>query len=94
MTNNKTRVFGLDLMRAMAIAMVLCSHILWIYNPKDEIIKQFFSLFVKYSDFERNKKHLYIKSSRINKSSSFCNLDFLIVFTSFRHSKWIRWHLR
>ena len=41
MTNNKTRVFGLDLMRAMAIAMVLCSHILWIYNPKDEIIKQF-----------------------------------------------------
>ena len=42
MTNNKTRVFGLDLMRAMAIAMVLCSHILWIYNPKDEIIKQFF----------------------------------------------------
>ena len=45
MTNNKTRVFGLDLMRAMAISMVLCSHILWIYNPKDEIIKQFFSLF-------------------------------------------------
>jgi len=45
MTNNKTRVFGLDLMRAMAIAMVLSSHILWIYNPKDEIIKQFFSLF-------------------------------------------------
>ena len=45
MTNNKTRVFGLDLMRAMAITMVLCSHILWIYNPKDEIIKQFFSLF-------------------------------------------------
>jgi hypothetical protein len=41
MTNNKTRVFGLDLMRAMAIAMVLSSHILWIYNPKDEIIKRY-----------------------------------------------------
>ena len=46
MTNNtKPRVFGLDLMRAMAICMVLCSHILWIYNPNDGIIRQLFALF-------------------------------------------------
>ncbi len=47
MRNNSTanRVFGLDLMRAMAIAMVLCSHILWIYNPNDGIIRQLFALF-------------------------------------------------
>ena len=46
MTNKTTeRVFGLDLMRAMAICMVLCSHILWIYNPKDGIIRQLFALF-------------------------------------------------
>ncbi len=47
MKNNTTtpRVFGLDLMRAMAIAMVLCSHILWIYNPNDGIIRQLFALF-------------------------------------------------
>jgi peptidoglycan/LPS O-acetylase OafA/YrhL len=47
MTNNTVvhRVFGLDLMRAMAIAMVLCSHILWIYNPDDGIIRQLFALF-------------------------------------------------
>ena len=38
------RVFGLDLMRAMAIIMVLSSHILWIYNPEDGIIKQLFPL--------------------------------------------------
>jgi peptidoglycan/LPS O-acetylase OafA/YrhL len=42
---NNTRVFGLDLMRAMAITMVLCSHILWIYNPNDGIIRQLFALF-------------------------------------------------
>ena len=45
MTNNTNRVFGLDLMRAMAIAMVLCSHILWIYNPNDGMIRQLFALF-------------------------------------------------
>lgn len=45
MTNNTQRVFGLDLMRAMAISMVLCSHILWIYNPNDGIIRQLFALF-------------------------------------------------
>lgn len=32
-------------MRAMAITMVMCSHILWIYNPKDGIIRQLFALF-------------------------------------------------
>jgi peptidoglycan/LPS O-acetylase OafA/YrhL len=41
----KNRIFGLDLMRAMAITMVLCSHILWIYNPDDGIIRQLFALF-------------------------------------------------
>lgn len=46
MADNITqRVFGLDLMRAMAITMVLCSHILWIYNPNDGIIRQLFALF-------------------------------------------------
>ncbi|WP_293891706.1 acyltransferase family protein [Flavobacterium sp.] len=46
MTNNaKPRIFGLDLMRAMAISMVLCSHILWIYNPNDGLIRQLFALF-------------------------------------------------
>lgn len=45
MTNNTQRVFGLDLMRAMAITMVLCSHILWIYNPNDGLFRQLFALF-------------------------------------------------
>lgn len=45
MVNNTRRIFGLDLMRAMAITMVLCSHILWIYNPNDGIIRQLFALF-------------------------------------------------
>jgi peptidoglycan/LPS O-acetylase OafA/YrhL len=45
MANNTQRVFGLDLMRSMAITMVLCSHILWIYNPNDGIIRQLFALF-------------------------------------------------
>ena len=40
-----TRVFGLDLMRAMAITMVLCSHILWIYNHNDGFICPLFALF-------------------------------------------------
>ena len=39
------RFFGLDLMRALAICMVLCSHILWIYNPDDGIIRQLLTLF-------------------------------------------------
>lgn len=45
MTNKTPRIFGLDLMRAMAITMVLCSHLLWIYNPADGIIRQLFALF-------------------------------------------------
>ncbi|HNP32109.1 MAG TPA: acyltransferase [Flavobacterium sp.] len=45
MTNNTQRIFGLDLMRAMAITMVLCSHILWIYEPKDGIVRQLLALF-------------------------------------------------
>lgn len=47
MTNNSItqRVFGLDLMRAIAITMVLCSHILWIYVPDDGFIRQLFALF-------------------------------------------------
>jgi peptidoglycan/LPS O-acetylase OafA/YrhL len=45
MINNASRIFGLDLMRAMAITMVLCSHILWIYNPNGGIIRQLFALF-------------------------------------------------
>lgn len=45
MSDTTQRIFGLDLMRAMAISMVLCSHILWIYNPADGIIRQLFALF-------------------------------------------------
>lgn len=43
--NNTQRVFGLDLMRAMAISMVVSAHILWIYKPGDGIIRQLFALF-------------------------------------------------
>lgn len=39
------RIFGLDVMRAMAIIMVLCSHILWIYPQNSSMISQFFQLF-------------------------------------------------
>lgn len=47
MTNStiSQRVFGLDLMRTIAITMVLCAHILWIYNPNDGFIRQLFALF-------------------------------------------------
>ncbi|MDN3677955.1 acyltransferase [Flavobacterium paronense] len=45
MADKAQRVFGLDLMRAMAICMVLCSHILWIYVPEDGLIRQLFALF-------------------------------------------------
>lgn len=47
MTNStiSQRVFGLDLMRTIAISMVLCAHILWIYNPNDGFIRQLFALF-------------------------------------------------
>lgn len=39
------RIFGLDVMRAAAIMMVLSSHILWIYPPSSSMISQFFQLF-------------------------------------------------
>lgn len=39
------RIFGLDVMRAIAILMVLCSHILWIYPKSDGFITQLFSFF-------------------------------------------------
>jgi peptidoglycan/LPS O-acetylase OafA/YrhL len=42
--NNK-RIFGLDLMRATAITMVLCSHVLWIYPDNSSIIAQLFTVF-------------------------------------------------
>jgi peptidoglycan/LPS O-acetylase OafA/YrhL len=41
----RKRIFGLDLMRASAIVMVLCSHILWIYPKSSGIISQLFALF-------------------------------------------------
>jgi peptidoglycan/LPS O-acetylase OafA/YrhL len=39
------RIFGLDLMRAAAILMVLSSHILWIYPPQSSLLSQVFQLF-------------------------------------------------
>lgn len=39
------RIIGLDVMRAIAILMVLCSHILWIYPKNEGIITQLFSFF-------------------------------------------------
>lgn len=39
------RIFGLDLMRAVAILMVLSSHILWIYGEGTSIIHSFFQVF-------------------------------------------------
>lgn len=44
-TNNKQRIFGLDLMRAVAILMVLSSHVLWIYPNKKNIITSAFEVF-------------------------------------------------
>lgn len=43
--NNSKRIFGLDLMRAIAIIMVLCSHCLWIYPKSDSTVSQIFRLF-------------------------------------------------
>lgn len=43
--NNTQRIFGLDLMRAFAILMVLCSHILWIYPAKRNFITSAFEVF-------------------------------------------------
>lgn len=39
------RVFGLDLMRAAAILMVLSSHVLWIYPPQISLLSEIFHLF-------------------------------------------------
>lgn len=41
----KNRIFGLDLMRAIAILMVLSSHSLWIYPPSSNLISQICQLF-------------------------------------------------
>ena len=43
--NRTNRIFGLDLMRATAILMVLCSHLLWIYPNANHIVSQVFTLF-------------------------------------------------
>lgn len=42
---DKQRVFGLDVMRATAILMVLCSHILSIYPKSNNIISEIFKFF-------------------------------------------------
>ena len=41
----KDRIFGLDLMRTVAILMVLSSHSLWIYPPNNNLITQVCHLF-------------------------------------------------
>jgi peptidoglycan/LPS O-acetylase OafA/YrhL len=41
----KNRVFGLDLMRAIAILMVLFGHSLWLFPPSQKFIYQIFVLF-------------------------------------------------
>jgi len=43
--NNPQRIFGLDLMRAVAILMVLSSHCLWIYPESNSFIAQLLKLF-------------------------------------------------
>lgn len=43
--HNPQRIFGLDLMRATAILMVLCSHCLWIFPPSDSFVAQLCKLF-------------------------------------------------
>jgi peptidoglycan/LPS O-acetylase OafA/YrhL len=45
MNSPKNRIFGLDLMRAIAILMVLSSHSLWIYPPNTNLITQICQLF-------------------------------------------------
>jgi len=44
-TNNHTRIFGLDLMRTIAILMVLSGHCLWIYPQDDSLFHQLLQLF-------------------------------------------------
>ena len=43
--NLKQRIFGLDVLRAAAIIMVVCSHILWIYPKSNAFISTLFELF-------------------------------------------------
>ncbi|WP_140002291.1 acyltransferase family protein [Flavobacterium microcysteis] len=43
--HNPHRIFGLDLMRAVAILMVLSSHCLWIYPESNSFIAQLLKLF-------------------------------------------------
>lgn len=43
--NLKQRIFGLDVLRAAAIIMVVCSHILWIYPKSNAFIPTLFELF-------------------------------------------------
>lgn len=43
--SNQNRIFGLDLMRALAILMVLSSHILWIYPSNSSLVAQVFQYF-------------------------------------------------
>lgn len=44
-TQKNPRIFGLDLMRAIAILMVLSSHILWIYPPMSNSLVTIFHWF-------------------------------------------------
>jgi len=44
-TQETTRIFGLDLMRAIAIVMVLAGHCLWIYPQDDSFFHQLLQLF-------------------------------------------------
>ena len=43
--SHSTRIFGLDLMRAIAILMVLLGHCLWIFPQSNNIFYQFLTLF-------------------------------------------------
>lgn len=45
MNHTENRIFGLDLMRAVAILMVLSSHSLWIYPSSTSLISQICQLF-------------------------------------------------
>jgi peptidoglycan/LPS O-acetylase OafA/YrhL len=45
MVNSQNRIFGLDVLRAAAILMVVCSHVLWIYPKSDNFIYLLFELF-------------------------------------------------
>jgi peptidoglycan/LPS O-acetylase OafA/YrhL len=45
LNKTKDRIFGLDLMRAVAIVMVVLSHILWIYPAGNGSLQQIFRFF-------------------------------------------------